>query len=169
MKTQTKFIGFSALLVTLSSCGNPHTITDNITLYPANAAAQSWGILRFYSQYQSNSLPERLYVDLPNGTQANGQITYLEESGVSEADIFWDNASIGIGQYSRHGSVGFIFSPRAYAYRSDKQNVNINLFGEQISMNCQGEFNRMQKAGTLTCLLTNGMQYRGTLRRVITQ
>lgn len=154
----------------LGGCARVYTVTDTVTLYPANATAQPWGKLSFYSQYQSQSIPDRVTINLPNGQMLNGQITYLDNSGSSEGDGFWDNVHIGVGvgHHFRHGSVGFGLSPSVRSYRSDKQQVNINAFGNQLSMNCQGEFNRRQKSGTLQCTLTNGMMYSGTLRRVTT-
>lgn len=156
-------------LLLLNGCAKVYTVTDTVTLYPANAAAQPWGKLNFYSQYQRQSIPGEMTINLPNGQMLRGQMTYLDSSE-SNVGGFWDNVrvGVGVGHHFRHGSVGFGVSPSFRSYRSDKQQVSINSFGAQLSMNCQGEFNRRQKSGTLQCMLTNGMRYRGTLRRVIT-
>lgn len=174
MKNKSPIIGVVSVVFFIAGCSKVYTITDNAMLYPANASAQSWGMINFYSQYQNSELPSAIRIALPNGQAMNGQMTFVENSGTTDADDdFWDNVRVGIGvghRVGRHGSWGFgVSSPSRSTYHSDKQTVSVNAFGEQVGMNCQGDFNRRQKAGTLHCKLTNGMEYNGTLRRIITQ
>lgn len=158
----------SLSVLTIVGCTSVYRITDTVTLYPENKAAETWGVINFYSQYQSNSLPGRLSITLPDGKQLNGQMTFVEDSGkTTEEGSFWDNVRVGVGVGSGGGFGGVSVSPRVGSYHSDKSNVSINAFGSQLGLNCQGEFNQRQKNGTVTCKLTNGMRYRGTIRRVI--
>lgn len=177
-KTNTmKSISCGAALVgalLLGGCAKIYTITDSVTLYPENAPAQKWGMLRFYSQYQSDMLPSDISVSLPNGDALSGQLIYIADSGVTESDDDgWFNnvnVGIGVGHHFHHSGWGFGMStPVRNTYYSDKQQVSINAYSKALSMNCQGEFNRRQKTGTVSCQLTNGMHYTGTLRRVVSQ
>ncbi len=172
-RLQTSTMAFRAwplLAITavfISACG-VYTVTDNIILYPANQSAQSWGVINFYSQYQSNQLPGKLNISLPKGQQLSGQLTYVENSGKTSIDDdgWFNDISIGIGRGFGSGYWGVGWSPRTATYHSHLDKVSLNAFGQQLGLNCQGEFNRRQQAGTLNCKLTNGMQYRGTIRRV---
>ncbi|PID58461.1 MAG: hypothetical protein CR957_00290 [Gammaproteobacteria bacterium] len=170
MKTRYSLLALS-LVALLAGCAKNVTVTDSVSLYPANAAAQRWGIINFYSQYQSNALPQPLQIHLPNSQTLQGQMTFVETSGHTEQrDSFWDNVrlGIGIGGGGGHGSWGVgLSSPERQTYRSDNQTVSVNAYASQLSMNCQGTFNRRQKTGTIQCQLTNGMQYSGSIRRII--
>lgn len=151
----------------LSGCATAYTVTDSVTLYPANQSAQKWGVINFYSQYQSNQLPNKLSINLPNGNSLSGQLTYIENSGTAVEDDDWfNNVSIGVGHGFHHGYWGVGWVPRIATYRSNIDKVSINAFGDKLGMNCRGEFNRHQQTGTLDCQFTNGMNYRGTIRRI---
>lgn len=165
MKQNMQALSLSMLC--LYGCAGAYTVTDNVRLYPANKAAEQWGMLQFYVQYQSNSLPTKLDIELPNNKQLSGQLTYLENSVTAVEDDGWSNdVNIGVG-YGFHRSYwGGSWSPRVSTYRSHISKVSINAFGAQLGLNCSGEFNRKQQTGTVDCTLTNGMAYRGTLNRV---
>lgn len=165
---QKSNIALCAALLVLAGCASIRTVTDTVTLYPDNQAAQKWGVLTFYTQYQSNQRPNQLTIALPNGKELKGQLTYVQETGNIKSDgSFWDNVSFGIGVGSHHGGFGGVsIGTRSGSYQSDKLNVSLNAFGDNVGLNCQGEFNQKQNNGTLNCQLTNGMRYRGTLRRV---
>lgn len=158
------------ILWAVVGCSSVRNITDTITLYPDNAAAKQWGVINIYRQQRTDKPNNQILVDLPNGKQLQGQLTYLENSGnVVSNDDFWDHMSFGFGQsFGNHhgGMFGISVSPRSGEYRSNVATVGLNAFGENLGMNCQGEFNRQQQQGLLNCQLTNGMKYRGTLRRI---
>ncbi len=168
MKRQRQVLLFLLATVGLSSCANVYTITDRIALYPDNAAAQKWGMLNFFTQYQSDQSPGRLSVPLPDGKILSGQLTYVQNTGrTTSDDSFWDNVYFGVGVGGHHhgGFGGITVGPRHSTYQSDKATVSINAFDDKLSLNCQGEFNQRQNNGTVNCHLTNGMQYRGTIQR----
>lgn len=172
MKNSLMLPLLAGVALVMSGCAGVYTVTDNVTLYPANQSAQKWGVLNFYTQYQSNQLPGKLHITLPDGKQLTGQMTYVEDSGTEYEDDGWFNdVSIGIGHGFRRGGGywGVGWTPRLSAYRSNLEKVSINAFGANRGLNCSGEFNRRQQAGTLTCQVTNGMHYRGTIRRVTVQ
>lgn len=157
--------------VLLSGCTSVYTVTDSVTLYPDNATAQKWGVINFFSQYQSNQIPSKLQIHLPNGKTLNGQLTYVQDTGRTTTDNgFWNNVhfGFGIGSHGHHGGFGGVtIGPQNSTYQSDKSAVSINAFGDNVGLNCQGAFNQKQRSGTVNCELTNGMKYRGTVRRVV--
>ncbi len=174
---KNKSILLSGVMLLAGCASNVYRTTDTVTLYPASANAQHWGVINFYAQRQSNTSPNTLQITLPNGQMLHGQMLFLEESGHtrSESNSFWRNVHIGLGVGHRIGHHGWwdigwspMFGTGSSSYRSDTQHVTINAFGTRLSMNCQGRFNRRQKTGTIGCQLTNGMRYSGIIRRVAT-
>ncbi len=173
---KNKAIFLSGVMLLAGCASNVYRTTDTVTLYPASANAQSWGVINFYAQRQSNTLPNTLQITLPDGQTLNGQMLFLEDGGStrhSEDNSFWRNIHIGLAlghRIGRHGWWDIGWSPTfgmgSSSYRSDTQRVTINAFGTRLSMNCQGRFNRRQKTGTIGCQLTNGMRYSGVIRRV---
>ncbi|PIE45795.1 MAG: hypothetical protein CSA45_01660 [Gammaproteobacteria bacterium] len=156
----------------VSGCAGVYTVTDNVTLYPKNKAAQQFGTLSFYAQYPSNTSVNKIAISLPNGKILHGQMTYIEDSGTTVTeDGFWDNFHFGIGtgfgHHSHGGFIGASASPKIGHYRSDKSRVSINAYGDNLALNCQGEFNHRQRAGAVDCQMTNGMVYQGTIRRMM--
>lgn len=165
----------SILALLLGGCASvPKTVTDTVTLYPDNAKAQQWGVIRFYRQYLStsnNATDNVVTVNLPNGKALKGQLLFLDNGGTAVSDSgFGGLISVGIGhRVGSRGSVGFSLTPRVAHYRSEIEKVSFNAFGEGLGLNCNGDFNRRQRQGILTCQMTNGMSYRGNLQRVVVQ
>lgn len=165
-----KYTALSILCLLLTGCAStPKTVTDTVTLYPNNSKAQQWGVIRFYRQYQSHSTDNVVAVNLPNGKVLKGQLLFLDDGGTTVSDDgFGSSVTFGIGHHiGRRGSFGFQWTPRVAHYRSDVEKVSFNAFGEDLGLNCNGDFNRRQRQGILTCQMTNGMTYRGNLQRVV--
>lgn len=175
-----KRIGLHTLLVTIASlfiggCASQITnITDTITLYPNNKAAHKWGIITHYQQYLSNAKPSQLTIKLPNNKEVSGQIIYLQQTTTEtiDPDDWYDDMYFGFGhgfggRNRAYWGWGFSMSPRTRTVVADNAKVSLNTFGDGIAMHCDGKFNHRQLNGTLDCKLTNGMTYKGNIRRVI--
>lgn len=162
------------MIALLGGCASvPYSVTDTVMLYPNNAVAQRWGQLTFFNQYQTNRTKNKhqIILKVPKQKPLSGEMLFIENSGETEMEeSFWDNMSFGFGTgfgSGHHGGYwGINMSPRG-RYRSDKAKVVINAYNDRISMNCKGDFNRRQNIGSLSCQLTNGMSYQGTIKRVL--
>ena len=163
----------------ISGCTYMHTSIDSFTLYPDNKYAQKWGVLRFYSQYPKGKLSNHLIINLPSNKTLSGHLTYVQETGIYKEDRrfmddFYYRSVVGFrvfGADRDNKNTLFIEArtPRTVFYSSDKMSLNINTFGDNLGLNCQGDFNQRQNSGVLECQLTNGMKYRGTINRMFTK
>lgn len=152
----------------LTGCAKHYTITDNMTLYPDNQAAEKWGVLRFYSQYPSKMPPAPLNIRLADGEMLTGQLRYMARGGQwRDESPFLGNVSWGIG-VGRHVNPfwGLSLSPRYTRYQSDVEKVMLNAQSSQHFLNCEGEFNRAERIGSLHCHGSGDKQFRGTINRV---
>ncbi|MBS9777484.1 MAG: hypothetical protein KGV50_01855 [Gammaproteobacteria bacterium] len=163
-------------LLIMSGCASMQHVTDSVVLTPDNAAAEKWGELSFYSQYKSGDKPSTINIELPNGKTLKGQLLFpYDFDNGDKKDGFWDKVSIGVGvgvgvgSHSRSGGFGSVGIGTGGNNRNrSKNNVEVKLtaFGDNIAFDCNGMFKKSSNTGTLTCEVTNGMKYRGIIKRV---
>ncbi len=152
----------------ISSCASPPVgITDTITFYPDNDVAAKWGVFEYYRQYSSDVEPSEIVtIKLPNGEQLTGQITFIQQGQSGVSYDYWDDVNIGYGNWGGwYGGFSFSPSPSYYNVQNDTGLLQIDAFGKQTRLNCEGEYNRRKGLGVLSCDLSNGMKYKGHIRQ----
>ncbi|MPV86841.1 hypothetical protein [Ostreibacterium oceani] len=171
-----------SVMSALSGCASGvASITETLNFYPSNSAAEKLGAFTHYHQYASGHPPEQLSIRLPNGEIVRGHMTFLEASSTQTTAIDpWGESYFGFNavgprhRYPGHSVYwhsGFYATPRVQTVRDNNQQVKLDAVGEQSRLNCEGEYNRQQKVGTLQCQLStdnlsNEMTYKVHLRRI---
>lgn len=163
---------FSILLLGGCASPRPSWITETITFYPDNDAAQAWGVFTYSQKYVSVQPPTNFQILLPNNEQLDGQLTFVAQS---ETAVSYDNdinVGYGYGPWGDfHGGGfyggGYYGGPSYTKIRSDTGVLQIDAFGANTRLNCQGEYNQRKGQGILACELSNGMKYKGHVRQQV--
>lgn len=167
-----RFYLLTSLLLIIGCASNkPVGITDTITFYPDNTEAEKWGVFKYTKQYISSSSNEEFEVTLPNHEIIKGQTTFLNRNESAVSYDTWSNFSFGYG-YGRWGRSrwygnAYFDRPNYYRVKSDTGTLQIDAFGDKTRLNCQGDYNQRKHQGLLNCDLSNGMKYKGHVRKYI--
>lgn len=162
------YLLLTALLIGGCATNRAVGVTDSITFYPDNTAAEQWGVFTYTNQYISSQQPnEGFEVTLPNSEIVKGQVTFVEQGETAVSYDHWNNFSVGYGHWGGWYGGAYFDGPSYYKVRSDSGLLQIDAFGEKTRLNCQGEYNQRKHQGFLSCDLSNGMKYKGHVRKYI--
>lgn len=126
------------------------------------------GVFKFTKQYVSNQRSEEEFsITLPNNEVLSGQVTFVDRGESTVSYDNWDNFGFGYGRWGGWYGSAYFDGPSYYKTRSDSGLLQIDAFGSNTRLNCQGEYNQRKHQGFLSCDLSNGMKYKGHVRKYI--